>query len=287
MRRRKEGLGYWLRHEPETKRASLPLWLKRKLRFHLSRPEIEIAILGSDVALEEPRVSVPFEVWDHGPQVIDELEDLIISRGDSPPENDDASTACSDLPRILNLGLCNQTAASEIRVAFDLPLAVHQQQSLLRTRVRAVMPHPTNGGIKSLNVSLSAHPVQTGQYWMFKRPIPVRVGTHKISKRPHVRWSVGLDPLSTRQADDFLREAEKLRGIKQGNGMLLALFHRVPIELVADYRYIREKQLLLYTLAIDDKKHARVHDLAAVTDKTTGQTFLIAHPSRYRTAILN
>lgn len=104
---------------------------------------------------------------------------------------------------------------------------------------------------------------------------------------PHSRRSVDLDALSSQERAGFLREAEQVRNVAANNGELLAIFRKVPIELVLQIRFVAEKSLLLFTVATTSGlSRTRVHDLAAVGDRESGKVHLVAHRTRYQTAFL-
>jgi hypothetical protein len=222
---------------------------------------------------------------------IDLFENVAIIDGLSaiPSGSEDPGPDPSCVARIASICLDEEVLPHTLDLALLDQFAVHSLPALLDAAVEEgalelVLPAVRNSGLASAK-SLA---VQTGSYWFFKRNLPVRTDTLRLLKAPYLRRSLKLESMQLREMEGFLREAARLRGVRQGNGEVLAVFTRVPIELVADYRYIAEKQLLLYTLALDRRSlTTRIHDLAAVREKTTGKTYLVADPSRYRTAVLN
>jgi len=109
----------------------------------------------------------------------------------------------------------------------------------------------------------------------------------RFGRMPHARRGIDLGSLGDGDRLDYLREAEVLRGVPPERGELLAVFRKVPVELVGRIRFLAESGLLLYTIArTPGLQRTRLHDLAAVRNRDSGGVHLVAHRTRYRTAFL-
>ena len=109
----------------------------------------------------------------------------------------------------------------------------------------------------------------------------------RFGRMPHARRGIDLASLGDGDRLDYLREAEVLRGVPPERGELLAVFRKVPVELVGRIRFLAESGLLLYTITrAPGLQRTRLHDLAAVRNRDSGSVHLVAHRTRYRTAFL-
>ncbi len=116
----------------------------------------------------------------------------------------------------------------------------------------------------------------------------IRDGTAKVRVLPHLRRSVNLESLSSSISAGFLREATEIKGVQSGAGELLAVFRRVPLAMISRVCFLEERGVLLYTIpSSGEPSRTRVHDLAAVRDRRTQKTHLVAHRTRYKTAFLH
>jgi hypothetical protein len=113
-------------------------------------------------------------------------------------------------------------------------------------------------------------------------------GLRRIHFVPMRLRSMDTEMLSMSVCDGYLREAVILKGVPEGQGELLAVFRKVPIELVTRMRFIEGKRMILFTLALPRTlRRTRLHDLAAVRDLSTKEVHLVAHRTRYQTVFLN
>jgi len=282
MRRKKEGLGYWLRHsspeQPPGFLHRLLLMIGRWIGWAEPSPRVH------DISVDLVQGEIP--AWP-----LDLFKSVTIIDGLPAVASGAAghSHSQSVSPRVISINLAEEAKPGRVELSFTKQTRVHSEPSLLQSQVGTGKLELLLGSVRKLKmVAPDSTAVQTGRYWFYKRPLPIHTDTLRLLKAPHLRWSREPGTLNLRDSEGFLREAGRLRGIRHGNGEVLAVFTRVPIELVADYRYIKEKQLLIYTLALDKRTFTtRIHDLAAIREKTTGKTYLVADPSRYQTAVLN
>ena len=116
----------------------------------------------------------------------------------------------------------------------------------------------------------------------------IRDETAKVRMLPHVRRSVNLESMSSSVSASFLREAAAIKGVESGAGELLAVFRNVPLAMISRVCFLEERGVLLYTTSSSaEPSRTRVHDIAAVRDRTTQKTHLVAHRTRYKTAFLH
>ncbi len=122
--------------------------------------------------------------------------------------------------------------------------------------------------------------------WAIPRGLAVSSATARIAHMPQMRVAVSADALSLRECESYVREAQVLKGIAADSGELLAVFRRVPVEAVARLRFIASKKLLFFTMSAGRCSGVcRLHDVAAVRD-ANGATHLVAHRTRFQTAVL-
>jgi hypothetical protein len=116
----------------------------------------------------------------------------------------------------------------------------------------------------------------------------IQDGTAEISAIPMLLRSIGRENFKHPNYGSFLREAEAVRGVPPGRGELLAVFPNVPIEIVSRLRFVQDRNLIIFTLALPiSARSTRLHDLAAVRDLSTKVVHLVAHRTRYKTVVLN
>lgn len=281
MWRCEEGLAYWLRNSPP---EFYPGFLHRVLLgiarwIGFSEP----SSLVNNYPLELLQVEIPACPLDlyESVKILDGLS-AIASAPEQGHEHGEALVVQS---------ICLSEEAKPISVDFRFGnhARVHSESPLVMSRVQSErIEFPLKPIQKLTMVSANTAEIQTGRYWLYSRPLPVHTDTLRLLKAPHLRWSCDLSRVGLRELERFIREASRLRGIQPENGEVLAVFARVPIEIVADYRYIEEKQLLIYTITLDKPFFTtRIHDLAAIRVKGTGKTYLVADQSRFQTAFLN
>ncbi len=116
----------------------------------------------------------------------------------------------------------------------------------------------------------------------------IHEATAKIRVLPHVRRSVNLESINSGVSASFLREAAAIKGIDSGAGELLAIFRSIPLAMISRVCFLEERGVLLYTISSPGgPSSTRVHDLAAVRDRSTRKTHLVPHRTRYKTAFLH
>jgi len=134
-----------------------------------------------------------------------------------------------------------------------------------------------------------SHPpqVRNGSGFLIKNP-SVYQQTSKMCELPLARASVPVEGLQDSERSGFLQEAEALKGIPQDRAQLLAVFRRVPIEMISRLRFLEEKKAIVYTVTRELKRtRTRVHDMGAIRDGVSGEIHLVPHRARYRFASLD
>lgn len=115
-------------------------------------------------------------------------------------------------------------------------------------------------------------------------PIP----RYKIARLLHTRRSVRMETLEDSERNSFLREAEILKGVRPDRAELLAVFRRVPIEVISRLRFVAETKIIRYSVVEGlVPTSTRVHDMAAVRDTASGEVFLLPHRTKFRAVPLN
>jgi hypothetical protein len=113
-------------------------------------------------------------------------------------------------------------------------------------------------------------------------PPPIaRDGTARMSVFPHVRRSLPVPQVSPEIVESFLQEARDQKEVPEGQGEFLAFFRRIPVASISRVRYLEDKAVLLYTLTPSQGSFtARLHDLAAIRDRSRGIVHLVVHRTR-------
>lgn len=126
-----------------------------------------------------------------------------------------------------------------------------------------------------------------GTKWLF-RQARVRTGTSGIARLLHSRHCIDLQELPEDLRDAYLRETEQTRQLPPGSTNLVALFSRVPVEIVSEIRFEPEQMILLFGLVpMSGRRRTRIYDLAVVVEKENGKLHLVPHRTRYHTIFLD
>ncbi len=126
---------------------------------------------------------------------------------------------------------------------------------------------------------------------MVEIPLPgrpaVHCGTAALARQAHIRRARRTEKVRTGEVQEYLSVAERSRGVRPGNGEILAFFSRVPIELISKWRFDECSRLLAFTLTpLRGIAQSRVHDLAVVRDEASGRILLIPHPTAFQAVAL-
>jgi hypothetical protein len=166
--------------------------------------------------------------------------------------------------------------------------AVLRCMPLGRPGVRSRPLMAAGSRVRSAGLLAPAHAVTDGRRRIGLLADPAVIDRSlRFGRMPHARRGIDLASLGDGDRLDYLREAEVLRGVPPERGELLAVFRKVPVELVRRIRFLAESGLLLYTITrAPGLQRTRLHDLAAVRNRDSGGVHLVAHRTRYRTAFL-
>ncbi len=148
-------------------------------------------------------------------------------------------------------------------------------------------------GLRAAEVHDLAHPLshppmlRDGSRFLIADP-QIQTLTTQMAELPHMRASVRIESMPDSERKAFLREAEALKGIQADHAELLAVFRRVPIEVISRLRFVAEKRTILYSISrAAQLSRTRVHDLAAVLDGDSKEIHLVPHRTQYRSVSLN
>ena len=125
-----------------------------------------------------------------------------------------------------------------------------------------------------------------------ERLLIAKPGIHSVASNmaglPHARTSIRVEELHELEHAGFLREAEVLKGIPPERARLLAVFRKVPIEIISRLRFLEDKKTILYSISRESQlSKTRVHDMCAVRDIQTKEIYLVPHRTRFRSVSLN
>ncbi len=134
--------------------------------------------------------------------------------------------------------------------------------------------------------SIAGRRRQVSADFLVKLPA-VRCGLDGIMRQAFIRKGLGPLQIGADEAEYYLLEAERSRGVMPGCGEILAIFRRMPIELVSSMRFDDRSRILAYTLVpMQGMGRSRIHDVALVRDRSTGKTRWIPHWTSFQTATL-
>jgi len=120
---------------------------------------------------------------------------------------------------------------------------------------------------------------------LIRRDVPIRDGTSYIRRLPQASQGVRAAHLGLKEIESFKNEGRILQGLDPEQLEVQAVFRRVPIEITVRLRYRSASGLLSYTLpGACNLRQTRLHDLAALLDRSTGKIHLVPHRTRYRLA---
>ena len=123
----------------------------------------------------------------------------------------------------------------------------------------------------------------------FSKPMPpVLDGTNRISRLPQRRRGLIPRQIGGGEVESHLNELQAAKGVIPENAVLVAVFRRIPVELISHMRFDQSRRLLLFKLVpCRGRRVTRIYDVAAVKDLSTGNLHLIPHRTRNRTVLLS
>ncbi len=284
MRRREEGLGFWLAAAPNSSKATLLSRLRKIIRRRLKSGRLKCVVGDIPLAME-PCIYAGDVLNPGGLAIHDGLGYWAAGggKGGGYPEEEAlrAVHACE---------LLSQAIARPLSLPGDLPIQVNSPTWIYPPHVRSLQRHPWEETVRVRAIACfrDLRPGRTFSRWLDPSRTTVRVATARIAAMPQAGHSSDLEEMKAVEKESFLREAAAIKGVAPEAGELLAVFRNVPIEVVSRLSYSQESRTIFYYLTLGPGvRRTRVHDIAAVLDKATREIHLVPHRTRYRTVFLN
>lgn len=283
MRRREEGLGYWLSVASDARQPTLLTSFRRMVQRRLTAGRLR-SLVGDFPAGMDPQVHSQGVTMSGVVPIRDGLAYLEPAgeRGSLP-----GGIAAYDVRSTV---LVTPAAAISLRLPGDISLRVNSL-SWIRFPSLKLIPgiyweRPTR--VRTMPCFAMPGTALSFSQWLDSGRTVVRADLARIAALQQGGHSLDVREMRDAERESFLREASALRGIQPGGSELLAVFRNVPIEIVSRLSYSRDKQMIFYSLTLNPRlRRTRVHDVAAVRDLTTGEIYLIPHRARYRTVFFN
>jgi hypothetical protein len=289
MWRRKARLADWLYDKNSAGQAEIP-WLVRVLRGPLSSLLLRTRVQCPPISIEAA-VREFVGIWTRSIAVLDGLGAVgpapKICFADREIPAQESQPAKLEVREVHPL---RPAKTFKSNTTFPAKLPVREQELMILPNIFSKLPQFPGRPLKSYAVSLlNRLPAVRGAVPPLVSPDSgVKSAVEKFSRFPHIRRSVEANEISRREVDEFLNEAEVLKGIKRENAELMAIFRFVPVEIVSKIRFIENKRTILFTLRSDTKpQRTRVHDLAVVRDRSTTLSHFVPHRTKFRSVMLS
>lgn len=288
MWRRKARLADWLDENNAAGHAEIP-WFIRLLRVLLSSFLLRTRVRSPPISIEGV-VREFIGIWTRSITVLDGLGTVgpapkpRLADGEIPSQESQPAKL-----EVREVSPLRPARTFKSNTTFPVRLPVREQELMISPNIFSKSPQLPIRPLKSYAASLlNKLPAIRGAVPQLVPPdSTVKSAMEKFSRFPHIRRSVGANEISRREVDDFLHEAEVLKGIKRGNGELVAIFRFVPVEIISKILFVENKKTILYTLRSDVKRErTRVHDLAVVRDRSTTLSHFVPHRTRFRSVVL-
>lgn len=118
--------------------------------------------------------------------------------------------------------------------------------------------------------------------------VAVHDATFRIARLAHRRKGLPPSRIGQMEIDSHLNEARAAKGVPRENARLVAVFRKIPVELISRMRFDEIRRLLLFRLvSCEGLSSTRVYDMAAVRDLLTRKLHLIPNRARYREVSLS
>jgi hypothetical protein len=278
MRQRQEGLGFWLNREPAT--TSIMLRVGARVGSWLKMPAVTATVAGFLPVLEANVAAgqVTLEI----PGIKDGLWHVKTSV-DSPTAGTSLKDA-SDTTPIPNPAENLPVVKTVDFSPFEAITTVNEWHLLRRPVAKSGMPPGLEKSARARNIPILKNAVRVigGAGFLMSLESFPRVMTSDLRSHPHVRFSLDLRGISDRRLDDLCREAELVKSWEHGQAEVVAVFARIPVELLSRVQFLQERRQLVYTLHGTTKMaKTRIHDLIAVRDRKSGNIHLVPERMRY------
>jgi hypothetical protein len=272
MRPRQEGLGYWLNSSPAN--AGFRVRFGARIGSWLNVPAFTSEI-SELLPLLAPGVKTEPVVWDF-PIVSDGLGcfDPGMHRVSLSGHPAILLAAVGNLPEVTDIEFSQFGTECVVRENHFLPMPGVKDGfgSGLPKFARVHGPALLNRVPCVMGISGARLPEAAG----------VKVFARDLSPKPHVRSSLDLAALSVPLVEVLTQEAELAKHWEHGQAELLAVFPRIPVELLSRVRYFQDRKQLIYTLHGTEKvTRTRIHDLCAVRERKSGTVHLVPRRSKY------
>lgn len=269
MRRDKESLAFWLAGTEKSKGPGLK---SRFLRIDASVDNVPLGIVARAVS--------PGDTLQLTTRVHDGIGGLESLTQIPSPER----VAADSVP-VHEIDLCAAAAVRSLDPAEPCRVRVRHAALIARPVSRTISVKSWRVAVRGIR-SMSATEVHEGA----KLLLPV-VGVRnwdKAGELAHRIESVPPDNVPESERSGFLREAAALKDVTADRAELVAVFRRLPIEMISRLRFVASEKALLYDLAIGNAKRTRtrLHDLAAVRDRGSGEIHLIPNRTRFTPVVL-
>jgi len=284
MWRREERLGFWLKSSAASRKAghAVQPWERLSCLFSFSRKKQIVFDAFLPTANEI-----------HGVKNMDVTADvrdgLALLQG-KPRRFKDAGASCSgacihtvkDISFTLELGVQNLSFPEAFRPC------IKGTNLDVEAKCRAYGLNMQKGGLRKIECLCNqGRKANDGRRFLWMNP-PVAANLSKISRIPQMRTSVDAEKIKDSERQSFMREAEILKQIPMDRVEIIAIYRHVPIEIITRLRYIDRNRIILYSIQCEPRRtRTRVHDLAAVRDRLSGEMHLVPHRMRFRSIVLN
>jgi hypothetical protein len=280
----------------------------RRALSHLPAAGPTASVVELDPAIGAPASRSAPDLWEFGvevrdagtlegvgidpPAVSDGLGVLGARPGELPPERNDPSAVdygeCT--PGIRSVRLLWEPRVRSPWIAEQQPARVRTLPELSAATVRSPIITGPCESPEVISVSVVTSPkIQGGESWIGPHALNARVAddTRRARAIPHTRTGVAPSDVSVSDTELYLRDAQELRGVEPGQAELVAVFRRVPIELITRLRLSENATGLSFEVgAAESRSRTRIHDLAAVRDNGKAHVHLVPHRSRFESVAL-
>ena len=175
---------------------------------------------------------------------------------------------------VREIGLVNSTPVHALVFADAHRTRVLSRRLLPAPNVRFFTTHLQPGMVRTVG-NLKAVPLTDGGRLLLAMP-PIQGQIFPISVLPHRRASINIAALQDAERREFLQQAQLLKRVRSEDGEVIAVFRKVPIEMITSLRYVANADMIVYSISAEPQRsHTRVHDMAAVRDNGTGEVYLV------------
>ena len=286
MRRRKDELEFWLFDSGRPEGFKFTFWLRKmileRFRLQVIKPLVrEHALyIDADTGVSDGDLGISLR-WHDGLSL---LGQPAYCPADNSEQISLSIETCSIIKQADLLGVA---ACCSLSIPCEDEVHIKHHALMIEPRHRSLLVSFKAAKVRPLNC-LQIPEVRNGSRYLSAPNPKVHALISCIAKLPHIRTSMNLNRLSAAERVAFLREAEVLKEIPVNRSELIAVFRHVPIELISKLRFLDKERVILFSLINQSgQTRTRVHDLAAIRDKSNQEIHLVAHRTRYQMVSLN